>query len=144
MEDREELLAVANAVRLTVSALYRRVRDEWVSGLSPSETAVLSRLDRDGPATIADLARLQGVTPQAVGATVAALTARGLLTRAPDPDDGRRALLSPTADGRELIHHSRDAVAERLADALAEHYSAEDVALIRRAAPMIQRLADLI
>jgi DNA-binding MarR family transcriptional regulator len=144
MDDREELLATANAVRLAVSQLNRRVRDEWISGVSPTETSVLSRLDRSGPETIADLARRTGVTPQAMGATVAALESRGLLTRAPDPTDGRRALLSPTPAGRELIHDARDAVTERLANALAKEFTAGDVALIRRAAPMIERLAHLI
>jgi DNA-binding MarR family transcriptional regulator len=142
--DDSEVLAAANAVRLAVSLLHRRVRDEWVDGVSPSETAVLSRLDRNGPETIANLARWQGVTPQAMGATVAGLEARALITRAADPSDGRRALLSPTDVGRDLIHGARDAVTRRLADALAQHYSPDDVALIGRAAPLMQRLADLI
>lgn len=142
--EHEELLKAANAVRLAVGLLNRRVRDEWISGASPSETIVLSRLDRNGPETIADLARREGVTPQAMGATVSALESRGLLTRAADPDDGRRALLSPTESGRALIHDARNAVAERLADALANHFSPEDIALIRAAAPMIERLAHLM
>jgi len=50
----------------------------------------------------------------------------------------------PTPAGRELIHDARDAVTERLANALAKEFTAEDVALIRRAAPMIERLAHLI
>jgi len=144
MEDREELLAAANAVRMAVSVLSRRVRDEWVGGVSPSETTVLSRLDRYGPETIADLARRTGVTPQAMGATVGALESRGLISRSPDPHDGRRALLSPTPEGRQLIHHARDEVTDRLADALAKDFSPEDVVLIRRVAPMIERLAHLI
>jgi len=144
MDDREELLTAANAVRLAVGVLNRRLRDEWISDVSPSETAVLSRLDRGGPETIAQLARRQGITPQAMGATVAALEARGLLTRAPDPDDGRRALLSPTQHGRELIHDARNAVTERLAAALAEHFEPDEIALVRAAAPMIERLAHLI
>ena len=36
------------------------------------------------------------------------------------------------------------AVTDRLADALASHYSAPEIALIRTAAPLIERLADLI
>src|SRR5579875_477447 len=103
MSDREDLLATANAVRLAVGVLKRRVQDEWISGVSPSETAVLSRLNRGGPETIADLARREGVSPQAMGATVAGLEARGLVSRAADPRDGRRALLSPTPAGHALI-----------------------------------------
>lgn len=144
MNDREELLETANAVRLAVGVLSRRVRYDGISGASPSETMVLSRLDRYGPETIASLARHEGVTPQAIGATVAALESRGLLTRAPDPDDGRRALLSPTPSGLELIRNARNAVSERIAGTLADHFSDEEISAIRTAAPLIERLAHLL
>jgi DNA-binding MarR family transcriptional regulator len=79
-----------------------------------------------------------------MGVTVAALESRGLLTRAPDPDDGRRSLLSPTPDGVRLVRDARNSVSERIAAALEEHFSAEDVSFIRAAAPMIEHLAHLI
>jgi DNA-binding MarR family transcriptional regulator len=144
MSDRGELLATADAVRTAVGLIKRRVQDERISGVSPAETVVLSRLDRNGPATIADLARWQGVTPQAMGATVAALEAQDLLARQPDPNDGRRLLLSPTPRGRELLRDARAATTELLADALAKDFSAGEIALIHAAAPLIERLAQLL
>lgn len=144
MTDRAALVAAANAVRLAVGVLNRRVRDELENGVSPSETVVLSRLDRNGPESIADLARRERVTPQAMGSTVAGLEARGLLTRESDPNDGRRVLVSPTLEGHTLIRARQDAVTTQLADALNEHFEEEDVERIRVAAQMIERLAHLI
>jgi DNA-binding MarR family transcriptional regulator len=144
MTDRSDLLAAANAVRMAVGILNRRVRDELVDGVSPAATTILSRLDRNGPESIADLARRERVTPQAIGATVAGLEARGLIQRTADPNDKRRALISPTPEGHTLIRGRQDAVTERLADALAEHYTPEDVEQIRAVAPMIERLAHLM
>jgi len=57
-----------------IGLLVRRVRAAAAShDLSLTESAVMARLDRDGPATTADLARAEGMKPQSMGATVAAL-----------------------------------------------------------------------
>jgi DNA-binding MarR family transcriptional regulator len=49
------------------------------------ELSALLRLDRGGRATAAALARAEQITPQSMGATLAALEARGLVAREPDP-----------------------------------------------------------
>ena len=57
-----------------IGLLVRRLRAAGRSqDLSLTESAVLARLDREGPATTADLARAEGVKPQSMGATVSAL-----------------------------------------------------------------------
>jgi len=55
-----------------------------------SQVSVLSRLDRDGPTTVTNLAHAEGVRPQSMGATVSALETTGLVSGAPDPNDGRQ------------------------------------------------------
>ena len=140
----DDLLATANALRAATGALRRRLRDDGYAVLTPGEIAVLSRLDRGGPATTATLARLDGITPQAMGATVTALAARGLLDRTADPADGRRALLTPSAEGVRVLREARDAVVVRIAAALGEHFTAEQVAVIRAAAPLVERLAHVL
>ena len=52
---------------------------------------VLGRLDREGPASISDLAAAERMRPQSMAQTVRDLEAAGLVSRRPDPDDGRRA-----------------------------------------------------
>ena len=92
-----DIRRTAAAVQLSVGLLKRRARETARDReLSGPEAAVLSRLDRNGPDTTAALARWEQITPQAMGATVAALEARELIARAPDPEDGRRSILTLT------------------------------------------------
>jgi DNA-binding MarR family transcriptional regulator len=104
----------------------------------------LSRLDRNGPDTTANLARWEEITPQSMGVTVSALESKGLIERSPDPTDGRRSILTITTDGATKLHANRGQLTDRLAAALAEHFTVEEMASIRLAAPLIQRLAESI
>ena len=70
---------------------------------------MVRRLDADGPATISALARAEGVRPQSMGATVAALEAAGLTQGRHDPDDGRQTLISLTPACRERLTQGRAA-----------------------------------
>src|ERR1700677_2604039 len=92
---------VAAALRVSVGLLVRRLRQVTRDGeLTLPETAALARLDRGGPTTPSALAKLEQISPQSMGATLAALEARGLLKRRADPADGRRAVMSVTESGR--------------------------------------------
>lgn len=105
---------------------------------------MLSRLERSGPDTTAGLARWEEISPQAVGVTVSGLESRGLLERAPDPTDGRRSMLTATAEGVAVVRASRSDLTDRLATALNERFTSEEMQLIRSAAPLIERLAELL
>ena len=93
-----------------VGLLVRRVRAVSAAHeLSWSEAAVMGRLDRDGPATTADLARAEAVRPQSMGATIAALEERGLVARKPHRTDGRQVNIVLTAKGTAVRKSSKDA-----------------------------------
>jgi DNA-binding MarR family transcriptional regulator len=133
--------AVARALLLCVGLLRRRLRQRPVDGeLTFPETAALGRLDRGGPAAAADLARQEQISPQSMGATLAELEGRGLVTRHPDPDDGRRILLSISAAGRRELNRRRNARVEQLTAGLAE-FTESELAQLAAAAPLIERLA---
>lgn len=103
-----------------VGLLIRRVRAVSAAHeLSWSEAAVMGRLDRDGPATTADLARAEAVRPQSMGATIAALEERGLVARKPHPTDGRQVNIVLTAKGAAVRKSSKDAKLTWLAQAIA-------------------------
>src|SRR5579862_7146812 len=86
---------VAAAVRVAVGMLVRKLKQvPAADDLTLAETSALSRLDRGGPATSSDLAKLDRISPQSMGATIAALEQRGLVVRQRDPGDGRRIVLS--------------------------------------------------
>ena len=136
--------STATAVRAAVGMIKRRTRETFADDqMTTPELSALSQIDRAGPTTVGELARVKQITPQAMGATVAALEKGGLISRAPDPKDKRRSLLRATDAGREALHSGRDAVSDRMARALAESFTADEVATLAAAAPLLERLAQL-
>ena len=87
---------------------------------------------------------MERISPQSMGATVAALEERGLVARQADPADGRRAILSLTRDGLELLGRRRSARSELLSQALASNFTRAELKQLQAAAPLIERLAESI
>ncbi len=134
---------VATALRVSISLFVRRLRQSSVQAdLSLSEISALSRLERAGSATTSDLARVDQITPQAMGATLAALEERGLVERRRDPADGRRVTMSVTEAGQQALRNNRSAQIEQLAKSLARGFSQAEVETLRAAAPLIERLGE--
>lgn len=126
-----------------VGLLVRRARAVAAShGLSWAESAVLGRLARDGPATTAELARAEGVKPQSMGATVAALEEMGLVERTPHPTDGRQMNIAVTAKGAAVRNSRQDAKRTWLGQAIAQ-LDAKDQETLFAAGEIIQRLVEL-
>jgi DNA-binding MarR family transcriptional regulator len=102
-------LAVSDFTQ-TIGLLVRRVRAAASSHeLSLTESAVLARLIREGPATTANLARAEGMKPQSMGTTLAALEEMGLVERKPHPTDGRQVNIEITERGAALRKSVGDA-----------------------------------
>jgi DNA-binding MarR family transcriptional regulator len=134
---------VAAALRTSLGMLMRKLRQPQPEGeLSMPETTTLSRLDRSGPATSSDLARLDRISPQSMGATVAALERRGLVARSKDAEDGRRIVLSITEQGRQVVRDRRGARTELIAQALADGFTEAERAQLRAITPLLERLAE--
>jgi DNA-binding MarR family transcriptional regulator len=123
--------------------LKRRLREQASAGdLTPSQTAVLMRLDREGPATVTSLARLEGVRPQSMGATVAGLETLGLLKGSPDPADGRQTILSLTPACREKIRSGRAARNEWLLRTIQSKLTGDEQRELAAAIRLLGRLVD--
>jgi DNA-binding MarR family transcriptional regulator len=136
---------VAAALRVSVGLLLRRMRQVQVDGqLTLPETSALVRLDRGGPATASALAKVEQISPQSMGATLGGLEARGLVERRPDPEDGRRVVLSVTEAGLQVLRDRRNARTEQLARALAAEFTAAELEQLLAAAPLLERLAQSI
>ncbi|MFJ2645314.1 MarR family winged helix-turn-helix transcriptional regulator [Streptomyces sp. NPDC087420] len=141
--ERTKAYEVAAAMLMSVSLLKRRIRDGADdAALTSPELRVLARLDRAGPATTADLARQEQITPQAMGTTVALLERRGFVARSPDPRHGRRMLLAPTKEGEEMLRSGSSAIADRFTDALLAAFDDDEIEVLRAAAPLIERWAE--
>jgi DNA-binding MarR family transcriptional regulator len=136
---------VAAALRLSVGLLLRRLRQVKVEGeLTLSESAALARLDRGGPTTASALAKLEQISPQSMGATLAALEQRGLIERRADPLDGRRVVLSASESGLRVLRDRRSARTEKLAQALSRGFSRSELDELMAVTPLIERLAQSI
>jgi DNA-binding MarR family transcriptional regulator len=126
-----------------IGLLVRRVRAAAASHeLSLTEAAVMARLDKDGPATTADLARAEGMKPQSMGATVAALEEIGMVERKPHPTDGRQVNIELTAKGAVVRKSARDAKRTWLAQAIAQLDEQERETLFE-AGGIIKRLVEV-
>ena len=126
-----------------IGLLVRRVRAASASHeLSLTEAAVMARLAKDGPATTADLARAEGMKPQSMGTTIAALEEMGMVERKPHPTDGRQINLELTAKGAAVRKIARDAKRTWLAEAIAKLDKQEQETLFA-AGEIIKRLVEL-
>ena len=133
---------VAAEIRGTLGTLYRRIRQtKQIGDLTLPESSALSRLQNGGPTTAATLARLEQISPQSIGVTVASLEAKGLIQRSADPADGRRVILSLTPAGDATVHARRSARDQQFTRALSA-LTAKERAQLLRAMPVLERLAD--
>ncbi|HEX7661283.1 MAG TPA: MarR family transcriptional regulator [Pseudonocardiaceae bacterium] len=136
---------IARTLMVGISLASRRMRQLRLNDeVTPPEISALARLDRGGPTTSSALAKQEQISPQSMGATLAGLEARGLVARHPDPDDGRRVILSLTDAGRNVLRNRRTAKVETLAKALSGGFSETELARLKVAAPLIERLAQRI
>jgi DNA-binding MarR family transcriptional regulator len=133
---------VAATLRVSIGLFLRRLRQAPVrDDLTMPEVSVLVRLERGGPATSAALARLEQISPQGMGTTLAGLEARGFVQRHPDPGDGRRVLMSVTDSGSKVLWDKRNARTEQLARVLSAEFTRSEIKQLMAAAPLIERLA---
>jgi DNA-binding MarR family transcriptional regulator len=139
----DSAVRAARELRVVFSRLRRRLREVAGFGdLTPSQTAVLSRLDKSGPASASDLAAAERVRPQSMAAILTAIEQHGLIGRTPDPADGRRQLISLTAEGDAMIAGSRRVREEWLALAFADDYTEAERTTILEALTLLDRLAE--
>jgi DNA-binding MarR family transcriptional regulator len=126
-----------------VGKLKRKLREQASAGdLTPSQTAVLRHLGQDGPTTVTALAKMEGVRPQSMGATVAGLETLGLVNGAPDTKDGRQTILSLTPACREMFRTGRAARQDWLLRAIQRKLSAEEQAQLASSLQLLGRIVD--
>jgi DNA-binding MarR family transcriptional regulator len=141
--DDAHILAMAEELRLLISRLKRRLREQTSLGdLTPSQVSVFLRLESEGPATVTRLAKAEGVRPQSMGATVTALEAMGLVSGAPDPEDGRQTILSLTPSCRARVAAGRAARQDWLFRAMKARLAPDELRKLAAATGLLKRLAE--
>jgi DNA-binding MarR family transcriptional regulator len=139
MPTETEIAPLASELRVVLGRLVRRLRAEHRFPIS--QGTVLGRLDREGPRGVSDLAAAERVRPQSMAQTVGDLEDDGLVGRRPDPEDGRRALVSLTEDGREALEADRRHREGWLVSAI-EGLSARERRVLGESVSLLRRLAE--
>ena len=133
----------AGWIRGVVGQLHRRLRQVDNAGiLTPSQSAVLNRLHREGPATQGELAAAEHVRQQSMAATLGVLDELGYLARTPDPADRRRVVISLSESGTDTVRGVFQHRDEWLARALVDELSPAELDAVTRALPLLQRVAE--
>jgi DNA-binding MarR family transcriptional regulator len=98
-------------LRVAIDKLSRRLRPtEAGSGLTPSQTSVLFTIVRLGPLGPSEISEIERINPTMLSRVIAQLCQQGLISREPNPDDKRAALVKATTAGQHLrkrIHRER-------------------------------------
>jgi DNA-binding MarR family transcriptional regulator len=141
--DADALHTMAEDLRVVTGKLRRRLREEaHIGDFTPSQIQVLSLLEREGSATVSSLARLHGMRPQSMGEMLSALKAAGLVTGAPDPNDGRQTVLSLTPAFRKKVKASRAAREDWLFRTIQTRFSAAEQQQLAIGVDLLKRLID--
>lgn len=139
----ESAAEAARDLRVVFSRLRRRLTDVPSGGdLTPSQTAALTRLWKDGASSASALADAERMRPQSMATILAALDQQALIQRTPDPEDGRRQVVSLTAEGRRRAESDRQVREEWLARAMQDRYSERERLVILDALSLLARLTE--
>jgi len=99
---------LAGRLRLVVARLARQLRQQAVSGLSPSLMSALATIGRDGPLTHGELAELEQVAPPTITRCVDRLMEDGLVDRVIDQSDRRVSRVQILRPGIDLLLTTRN------------------------------------
>lgn len=100
-----ELAVFLRRARANSGEMAREVHPE----LEPAAYGLLVRLEDSGPQRATELAAYFGVGKATMSRQLRALEVLGLVTREPDPADGRASLVRITVEGRDRFRRVRNA-----------------------------------
>jgi DNA-binding MarR family transcriptional regulator len=143
MPEQSDHAEIAVALQVSIGLLLRRLQHASpLDDLSMPGISALAHIERAGSATLSSLARAERITPQAMGATASALAGRGLVERGPDPDDGRKIVISLTDAGRRAMRGQGSARTGQVAKILADSFTTEELEVLIAAVPLLQRISE--
>ena len=144
MPDQKSNEVAVEDFAMALGLLVRRIRADAppeMQEFSWTQQAVLRRLEMNGPATSADLARAEGVRPQSMSTALGLLEKMGLVERKPHPTDGRQINIKLTARGITLRRNTRKETYAWLSRAIAELDRQEQITLFK-AGELFKRMAE--
>jgi DNA-binding MarR family transcriptional regulator len=131
---------LANDLGTSLEGIVALIRSlNTTNVMSRSASGTLSTLHRSGPCRLTALAAREGVTQPAMTQLISRLENAGLVTRGPDPTDGRVVLVTITEAGRSTLALRRSERTARLSALLAE-LAPEHRAALAAAIPAMEAL----
>ncbi|HET6830837.1 MAG TPA: MarR family transcriptional regulator [Solirubrobacterales bacterium] len=137
----EDLTEQAARLRLAVNRMARRLRQEAPTDLGPASIAALATIERSGPLTPSELARIEAVQRPTATRILARLSDAGLVRRAADPEDGRCSIVQISPEGRRALRRLRKRKTAYLARTMRE-LPDDEVATLTRAAEILERVLE--
>lgn len=131
---------LGSQLRLAVLRLSRRLRQQAVGDITPSQLSALTAVERHGEVTLGELAAIERIAPPSMTRIAARLEERGLVERHVDSSDRRVARLAASASGRQLLETIRSRRDAYLAARL-QMLTAEEREVLEKAVPLLERLA---
>ena len=133
--------ALPSRLRMVVTRLARRLRQQGEASASPTQLAALATIERDGPLTLGALAAIERVRPPTITAAVGRLEERSLVRRRVDARDRRVARVEITPQGRRLLAQSRSRKTAYLERQLAA-LTRDERDTLERAAEILERVLE--
>ncbi|MEV6113799.1 MarR family transcriptional regulator [Streptomyces sp. NPDC052109] len=140
----QQSTATAQRLNDAMKRLRARLRAEsgqHATGLTPTQLGVLASVVREGPVTAARLAALEHVSPQSIAQSLAVLKAAGLVHGEPDPQDGRRKLMSADPAATDLVARLLEGRASFLARAIDQVVAPDERKDVEKAIELLERFA---
>ena len=134
---------LAAELRSVFRKLKLRVREHGGGNdLTPSQSSVVLRLEKDGAATVSSLSRAEGMRPQSMSAIVAPMQESGLIRGVPDPSDGRQTLMSLTPKCLKWLQQGRAARQDWIATTISQKLSLQEQVKLQEALKFLTRLVE--
>jgi len=133
---------LAASLRHVLPRLYRRLKklSPDANKLTPSERNVLALLSQNGDMLASEMAVIEGITPQSMGAIIKSLLALDLIVKTPSETDKRKIYLSVSAEGKKMIQKVRKEKEDWLAQAIEKTCSEKEKAILMKAIEPLSKL----
>jgi DNA-binding MarR family transcriptional regulator len=139
VEEAAGLLVALTRISRQLRSRSRSATDD----VTPSQTSALARIEQLGPLRLGALADVEGTSAATMCRVVDALEERKLITRVPDPEDGRASNLQLSSEGGALLAELRARSTEALRGALAG-FNVDEHDVVAQAISILERLSDLL
>ena len=136
-----DVAGLASQLRLSVFRLSRKLRRQAESGITQTQLAALSTIERHGPLTAGELATHEQIQRPTCTGVIAALLDNAFIERTPDPLDGRVAWLQISPAGRRVLQQVRKRHTAYLARRMSR-LEPDDLETLERATHILERLTE--